>query len=659
MSLPATGQAASITEAEQIMALSDRVAALRSRRDLLIESKNESLAKVDGAERYIEYAPEVYALLEKAQLATQSKERELFEGLLTTLLQETIGGNSDEVKIRSRIARNQTELDINIISDGVEEDVFKDKGGSIKNIISMGLRFIVLSRSSNRRFLIFDEADCWLKSDYIPAFARMMGQLSVKTGVQVVYISHHNPELFEGHARILELSKNDKGIICSNCVSDAAINGAPDSEVGGVAATLAKRSIDYLRLVNFRQHSNTILDLSPHVTVITGDNDLGKSATLEAFESISSGKIRPSQVNHGQTEAYIEIGVEQDKAVSLRYKTKGAKKSHLRVTNSDGKTVHETRDLKALPKWMVDLLAMHPVEGVNLHIHDQDHTCFMMGPAYPPSMRAKLLSLGRGGDQARKMILLHSERLTESKRTARDETKKIAEVNGQLNALNVIDFLHDSLAEAVEADKIVTGELSAVKKLNESIVLLERSRGEVLVLSGVACLETERQEGLDVVAAFSSISQMPLMVRDFNRANSEKMLCEGALNQLEPLKMQASGELNITQIRSLFDKSEAVCQMAKKLSESHQEVAALAPVAKLRILAPTINAEIAQVPGQLVEMTKKVIAYEKEQAEITKEGLQAKKTLTLVQDEKVLLIERDGACPLCGQATKHNHRMAS
>ena len=41
--------------------------------------------------------------------------------------------------------------------------------------------------------------------------------------------------------------------------------------------------IRYIRLTNFKQHENTIIDLSKNITVITGDVDIGKSTVIQSI----------------------------------------------------------------------------------------------------------------------------------------------------------------------------------------------------------------------------------------------------------------------------------------------------------------------------------------------------------------------------------------
>ena len=72
---------------------------------------------------------------------------------------EVLPNESGKIILDLSVKNNKTSLDVLIEKDGKKESVFIDNGGALTNVISMGLRFIVLSRSANRRFLVFDEAN--------------------------------------------------------------------------------------------------------------------------------------------------------------------------------------------------------------------------------------------------------------------------------------------------------------------------------------------------------------------------------------------------------------------------------------------------------------------------------------------------------------------
>ncbi len=95
------------------------------------------------------------------------------------------------------------------------EDILHGQGGSVCNILSVGLRLIALSRldqARHRPFLVLDEQDCWLRPALVPRFMKLIAEIAQRLELQVLVISHHPLDLFI-HAcdRVLTLSPDREG----------------------------------------------------------------------------------------------------------------------------------------------------------------------------------------------------------------------------------------------------------------------------------------------------------------------------------------------------------------------------------------------------------------------------------------------------------------
>src|SRR5690606_26332022 len=174
-------------------------------------------------------------------------------------------------------------------------------GGSIANIVGMGLRFIVLTRHANRRVLLLDEADCHLKSEYIPAFAAVMHQLTKKLGIQVIYISHHSPSNFIGYGRVHEIYREDSKTQ-SRILHDEELDEDAEESMS---------AFRYIRLRDYGPHENLLTELSPGLNLITGDNDLGKSKIIQAVVNLMNNEGLERRIRHGRPFFSVEIGLEE------------------------------------------------------------------------------------------------------------------------------------------------------------------------------------------------------------------------------------------------------------------------------------------------------------------------------------------------------------
>lgn len=58
---------------------------------------------------------------------------------------------------------------------------------------------------------------------------------------------------------------------------------------------------------NFMTHKHTVLELHPGVTVLTGPNNTGKSAVVEALRSLAKNPPSPSLIRHGAAKAVVHL----------------------------------------------------------------------------------------------------------------------------------------------------------------------------------------------------------------------------------------------------------------------------------------------------------------------------------------------------------------
>src|SRR5207249_4930964 len=87
--------------------------------------------------------------------------------------------------------------------NGQPEDIMKGQGGSVANILSVGLRMFgltTLDPADHRRFLVLDEQDCWLRPDLVPRLVKIVYDASKALGFQVLMISHHDFSAFQQYA---------------------------------------------------------------------------------------------------------------------------------------------------------------------------------------------------------------------------------------------------------------------------------------------------------------------------------------------------------------------------------------------------------------------------------------------------------------------------
>lgn len=184
-----------------------------------LESNQKALSKLDDEITDIEA---FLAVADRTTDALESLSQSLFEEVLgvlesklTIAIQEVLG---QPIKFRStpNFKRGAAAVTFSIDREGNEEDVLRGQGGSVQNVLSVGLRMFALAtldEAHHRRFLVLDEQDCWLRPELVPSLVNIVHRAAKELEFQVLMISHHDVGLFDRYAdRIYRLTPNNSTV---------------------------------------------------------------------------------------------------------------------------------------------------------------------------------------------------------------------------------------------------------------------------------------------------------------------------------------------------------------------------------------------------------------------------------------------------------------
>lgn len=177
----------------------DRLAGVRQNLQRLKEAKSTELVHL---EETLARAPKVDQALNLLSERMYSEIVQLLEEKLTIALQEVLG-QPIQLKGDASPLRGAPSVDFKILRDGEEEDIMRGQGGSVANVLSVGLRMFALTtldETTHRRFLVLDEPDCWIRPDVLPKLIKIIRDAGSALGFQVLLISHHDTAHFEGLA---------------------------------------------------------------------------------------------------------------------------------------------------------------------------------------------------------------------------------------------------------------------------------------------------------------------------------------------------------------------------------------------------------------------------------------------------------------------------
>ncbi|WP_248885835.1 AAA family ATPase [Acidithiobacillus acidisediminis] len=438
---------------ERLGKLLEDVHRLRGRIDAAREEKSRILHAVGVARARVAKKDEVEAVLEALERRFHEKSMGVLESLLTAFLSDVLPreGGKQRVEMQMSTQRGLPALQVQINNGGESEDALRGRGGSVANVLSAGLRFIAVARSSGmagtrmgmRPFLVLDEADCWLSPERVADFARVIDQLSRDLHLQVLVISHHDSRLFHGfpvHLERVESTDPESGdpypSVRVRYVPDRMERHASGWEHDGNGKEYPP--LKSITLKNFLSHKDTVIPLSPGVTVLTGDNDVGKSAVAEAFRAVAYDVSSDALIRHGADRAEVTIDLLDGTAVQWVRVRKGNPKVLYRWLRN-GEVEQETPAGRDMPEWVSLRLGIGLRDDLDVQIGDQKSPVFLLNET--PAKRAAILDIGQESQYLRTLRDRWKKQLDEDRKTIRDGenrlriVERILEQEGAMNSL--------------------------------------------------------------------------------------------------------------------------------------------------------------------------------------------------------------------------------
>jgi hypothetical protein len=125
------------------------------------------------------------------------------------------------------------------------------------------------------------------------------------------------------------------------------------------------------------------------------------------------------------------------------YKRKGQKRTEYILTDDENSLIKKSDNGKDVPEWLHDYLAMGMYKEFDLHIGDQHSASFILDKKISAHRRAEILSLGKEASKVQRMITLHGEKVSFSKK---ERNRKLKELNEVKNKLAVMRKLGEKMS---------------------------------------------------------------------------------------------------------------------------------------------------------------------------------------------------------------------
>ncbi|MBO9428499.1 AAA family ATPase [Sulfitobacter sp. R18_1] len=567
------------------------------RRETLSDRLGKLIDEVGRAKGRLLLKPDADAFLEGLQADLHRKAVGSYERLLTAIAQDVLRGE-DSIGLDLYTDRGLPALDIFIDSNGNREDIINGAGGSMTNIISLGLRMIATVRAGMRKFVALDEPDCWLSPDKVHRFYHVIGDLGEKLGVQSLIISHHDLKLMPEEFSVAKFTRDGDRVICTN--DPKADNWEIDQP-----------GIRRLRMINFMSHEDTTVRLAPGATAIIGDNHLGKSVAVRSLRALAYGEISDADIKHGAKKVEVEVEIENQRVVRLTRQPGRNPVNEWTLETLDGQVfkdeeagVEYRTGGRSVPEWVGKMLGIERFEGLEHQLSHQKFPTFLLGET--PSKRASVLSIGRESGVVQKMISHQRQRSKSDSTLVKKGEQEVAQIQEQIEALE--DF------------KALGEEISNLKSQARS---LEERKAKTAQLKALI----EKYEDAD--AKLSKVLPTSKVLEGFN--------------------------VEIPDISEGTDKRRAITELGKSFVDADRKIdAAQAQCSILADALPKVPEisdmkEMSELISKLAEADPK-LARANQEADKISEDLKSNKVSI---DE--MISELGGVCPLCNSAIKHSH----
>jgi AAA ATPase domain len=392
-----------------------------------IEEVTQEVAQAKGRELL---QPAVVQALESLQKQEHERSVGVFGGLLSALAKDVLPNAIHPIVLDLYTAHGAPALDIDVqASEKHKEEI---TSGALKNVLSVGLRLIAIARTKQRRFLVLDEPDHWIKPQNVPQFVSVLDRIIKELGFQILMISHHPNEYFNQTAKCVGLIRTEDGGL----------------EVAGDLNPSPHQGISNIRLVNFEAHTDTTIPLHEGMTVLTGENNIGKSSVIRALKALCQGETHNDRViKHTPMEeplCKVEIQVESGKWVgwrrarklstTLKHKNRYYLRGADQTDERDFEAVEDTSD--GLPDFVVQSLNMRANGKWDVHVAAQEESVFLLNTTTKASERAKILSLGNEAEVLHGMIEKNRAQSRQDKDRIRMGERKLTDLKEKWSIFN-------------------------------------------------------------------------------------------------------------------------------------------------------------------------------------------------------------------------------
>lgn len=432
-------------------------------------------------------------------------------------------------------------------------------------------------------------------------------------------------------------------------------------------------------LKDFMSHQNTVIELSDGVTVISGPNNVGKSALVEAIRCVCENPPAAFVIRHGASRAVVEIELASGEII--RWERTPAS-SLYRILEAGGKERIYAKS-RNVPEEVRRLLRIRPVETgsgrLDVHLAHQKEPVFLLDESgskiagfFAASTEAEYLIRMR-------QVLKEKTRFYQEKKSELES--EIEEYRALLEAYRPLDELEGRVFECAAMYEAIANWDRKIEVLGTLLDELEDQKRKILECSQRTDLLLRLESPPDI----NDTDELALMIYNLenagfrleellkeidlladvstppelkNAASLAELLVEtdeitrqlGFNQSLVELLNRLETSPNLQETSSLHSLCSEMDDLMRRIGFLERSLAVYYSVRDLSEFEPTIRdlKDLSETVGQMESLIEKIEALERELTE-------SEKSLALKRDEIGRYLQKIRVCPVCRQVVSLEH----
>lgn len=233
-----------------------------------------------------------------------------------------------------------------------------------------------------------------------------------------------------------------------------------------------------IEITNYMSHSSTVIEPAAGVTLLVGPNNCGKSAVVDALNTVCGFNDRGGgyMVRHGETKASVTVTTSEGSSVTW------IRKNGTVSWEIDGREVH-----RGMPEDLHEKLKLSKVraEGrekeFSVHLADQKQPLFLLDS--PGSDPAHFFAASSDARHLIAMRQAHKRKTQELATRRKTQEDELGRHDTFLETLSIIPALEEELTGAEIAHKRIQAAIQGTENLGHAVEALTCAQDEYMALA--------------------------------------------------------------------------------------------------------------------------------------------------------------------------------